>query len=258
MKWLSKFLRMRRRYGSVKLACLFFLAAFGFLVQGITSAAEYAGAVNRSVTYILASGSPAGVQQSDLARLRKLENVRVLSPQRLYSITCVCGAEETTLPVTEVYADYLQGAYGIHADSAGTCFYLNESAWKEIAGEEEAPDGTENQVSRLYRAGEEENRMARFVLESGLDHSSPMAYVAGNSVTLSESSSIRLLMEKTDITGKTLEKISAMGYSAENEQEIQEELRELETVMLKLKYHALLTGLSAALGYVLIQKQRLE
>lgn len=246
MKWLTNFRKRYRRYGSVKMAMLLFVLAFCFLVQSGSAVAKYAGFADKSVEYTITVNNPGGVQDSDLLKLKGLDHVICISPQREFFITCVSGTETKMLPVVEVYADYLQAAYGICTQNIGNCFYLNENAWKEIAA-----DSAEKSIYMPYSEDGLTNKTAQLHLNEGLNHALPMAYTSGNSVSLAGCKSIRMMTEKTDITGKTLEDIQAMGYSVENEQEIREGIYELEIVMLKLKYSFIIAGLLIAFGYTM-------
>lgn len=250
MKWLTDFWKMRRQSGSVKIAILLFLFALYFIVQSVIAVVGYAEFVNQKVEYIITVSDPNGVQSSDISKLKSLDNVAYISPQRLYSITYKSDTDLESLSVTEVYADYLHSAYDIDSAISGKSFYLNKSAWNEIM-----PDDTSESTRMAYTENETSEKTAQFIFTDTLSDASPMAYSAGNSITLNGCTSIRVMFSKTDITGKTLEAIRTLGYSIENEQEILDGVHELEIVMLKLKYGVIIAVLSISFGYALVKEQ---
>lgn len=253
MKWLSKFWKIRRRHGSVKVAILLFLAALYFIGQSIFAVWTYMEFAEQNVEYILGVSNPEGVQSSDLKKLEKLDDVCAVTMQRVYSITYKYGAEAKMLPVTEVSPEYLQSAFGIDSASSGAGFYLNQSAWDEMIKGNMTVDGSMKSLSVPYSEDETLSKTAQFVLNDALKNDSPMAFAAGNSVSFAGCTNIRLMTEKTDISGMTLENLRMLGYMVENEQEILEGTHELEIVMLKLKYGLIIAVLAFSLGAVLVK-----
>lgn len=249
MKWLNKFRKMRRQYGSVKAAILLFLFAGYFIVQNVSAVISYTEFMNQKVEYQIAVYAPEGVQKSDITRLEKIENVLCMSPQQMSSITCRIMSEEVVIPVAKVQAEYLKNAYGLHAGADQTCFYLNQSAWEMIMN-----GRTGNSVHMDYTAEDMAAGNASFILIDTLKDDTPMAYTSGNSVSLAGSNAIQLMCSKNDITGGTLQKISRMGYRVTNEQEIREGMHELEIVILKIKYGMMIAALAFLFGSVLMRE----
>lgn len=248
MRWLIDFWKMRRRYGRVKIAVILFFISFYFIVQNIFSVMNYVRFANQNVEYVILVNRQEGVQKSDISKLKKLENIVCISPQKIYSVTCKNGAEIKTLPVTEVEAEYLDCAYGIKENTFEENFYLNESAWLEITFE-----NTEKTVQKMYQTEELSDKNGQFTLVETLGEGAPMAYAAGKSVSFAGCNSIRMMCSKIDITRKTLENIRMLGYSVENEQEIQEAVYALEIVMLKLKYGTVIAVMAFLFGCDMLQ-----
>lgn len=249
MKWLSKFWKMRRQYGSVKVAILLFLFAGYFIIQSILAVTEYARFMGQNIEYQIAVYTPEGVQKSDFKKLEQVENFLCMTPQKVSTIIFQTPAGEKMIPVTEMYADYMQQVYNIQTSSSQASYYLNESAWKEVVYDE-----TKNSVRMDYSREDMTAGNAQFTLSLGLRNDMPMAYTSGNSVSLEGCTSIRLMCSKNDITGSTLEKIQRLGYAVENEQEIREGMHALEIVMLKIKYGMMVVILAISLGWVLMKE----
>lgn len=126
MERFRDFLRLRKRYDSIKFALILFICAAYFLSHGIVQIVNYAHYLNKPAEYILEAYSDSASLETAPDKICETDGVVSASFQRDYVISEGNGK---TLTVSELSYEYLFECYGIDTSVNSRKIWLNSVAF---------------------------------------------------------------------------------------------------------------------------------
>lgn len=247
MRRLTDFLKLRKQNDRVKLALLFFLLAGYFGVTSGMQVAEYASAVGEPVEYVLQSPSTGAVLDMGMQKIREMDGVLGVSRQTEITLS----TEDKSLVATVLDRQYLSNCYGLNSTGAGHQFWLSKAAFDSFLGNTASP-------ARLAYQIEDSRESGNFTLADSFPAEESYAVTAGSTVDLGGSSTLRVMLEKTDLSGADVRRLESLGFSVMNREFLLEQSYETELMMTRLRYGLIATILSvtAGIAFLLAAKER--
>ena len=245
MNILQKLLRARRQSDAFKFALILFGLAGYFIWAGVMQVAAFTAAVNSPTEYILGSSYTGAVLDAGIAKIREMENVTAVSRQREYTIT----AGDKALTVTELERAYLTGAYGLSEDSL-TGFWLSPAAYRSFVGSSEFS-------SRINFEADGKPLAAVFARTEALP-TDLLAVTCGATLTLKESSTLRVMLETSDFSGATLASLETLGFHPVNQEQITVKNYETQLLLTRLEYRLIAAVLALIAGGALTKIAKMQ
>lgn len=244
MRKLREFLRLRKRYDSIKFALILFICATYFLVNGVVQIVSYCGYLNKPTEYILEAYSDSASLEIALQKICETDGAVSASFQRDYIIT---AENDKTLAVSELSREYLCDCYGIESNTNSKTIWLNTVAFDEFIGE-----STDTSV-RLYYSVDGKNESAEFIKCDALDSENAYAVSIGTTASLENSHTVRVMFDSIDVTGTDVRKIENLGYTVSNREDMLTQSHERELLFANLKCSIIGTILSLVGGYAFVE-----
>ena len=249
MKWLSDFLKLRKRHDSIKFALILFLCAAYFIVNGIIQIASYASYLNKPVEYILEAASASATLDIGLDKLKETEGAVSASFQHDY---VAVFENDAVLVVSELSSEYLSECYGIESAGSGKKIWMNSVAYNEFVGE------TDETSVRLSYSVDDKKESAEFIKCVALDSEVVFAVSVGTSASLGGSNIVRVMFDGIDVSGSNIKHLENVGYSISNKEDMLSEVYKQELFFVEVKYDIITAILSFIGGYVYIQVYKLK
>ena len=249
MRKLREFLRLRKRYDSIKFSLILFICATYFLVNGVVQIVSYCGYLNKPTEYILEAYSDSASLEIALQKICETDGAVNASFQRDYIITT---ENDKALAVSELSREYLCDCYGIESNTNSKAIWLNTVAFDEFIGE-----STDTSV-RLYYSVDGKNESAEFIKCDALDSENAYAVSIGTTASLGNSHTVRVMFDNIDITGTNIRQIENLGYSISNREDMLLQSHEQEMLLLETKCCIFETSLSFVGGLAFIRIYRFE
>lgn len=244
MKWLSDFLKLRKRHDSIKFACILFVCAAYFLVYGIIHTVSYANYLNKPVEYILDAYSASTMLDIGLDKIKETEGAVSASFQRDY---VVMSENDTVLLVSELSAEYLTECYEIEPAGNGKKIWLNSVAFDEFVGE------TDETSVLLSYSVDDKKESAEFIKCEALDSETAYAVSVGTTASLYDSTVVRVMFDSIDVTGSNTRHLENLGYSISNGEKVLLDVHAQELLFLNVKYSIVAMVLSLVGAYLFIE-----
>lgn len=111
----------------------------------------------------------------------------------------------------------------------------------------------DSSIQKAYYIDGVKQFAATFKKVDGLDESQPLAFCKGTSLSLS-GTSVRVMLEKTDITGKTVEKIQRIGFWVTNNDIVLTAAYEQKITLLQARYSIIILALTVFCGCILLKQ----
>lgn len=249
MRKLREFLRLRKRYDSIKFALILFICATYFLVNGVVQIVSYCGYLNKPTEYILEAYSDCASLEIALQKICDTESAVCASFQRDYVVT---SENDAVLIVSELSAEYLLECYRIESDENGKKIWLNTTAFDEFVGE------TDETSVRLSYTVDGKNESAEFIRCDALDSETAYAVSVGTTASLDDSTVVRVMFDSIDVSGSNMKHLENLGYSISNGEKVILEVHEQELLFLNVKYSIIATVLSLVGAYLFIEIYKLK
>lgn len=246
MKALRELWMLRRQSGKVKLALLLFGLAGTILASLGAQAGGFAAKVNQPVEYVLSSGTAGPVLDAKLRQLQEEPGVAAASRQREYSLTN--GGRSIT--VAELSEEYLARCFGLTGSGASQDFWLDPAAFRNFLG-----NGAQS-PARLACQGEDGTVNGTFQMAESLAGREAQAVARGSSVTLAESGTVRVMLERA--SGNGTARLEALGFAVVNREKVLEQNYETELLMARLGWGLLSAALAVAAGRLLFREGKRE
>lgn len=236
MSRIKRLLRLRKQDDCVKLALLLFLAASWLLYGAVTQGLAYARLQAQPVEYVLESGVSGAVLEVNMQQLQTLDGVLGVSRQREFPIT----VGNRPLTVTALERQYLTNCCKINVGEAANQYWLNAEAFAALFGNAASP-------VRLTYQRESRTESGDFFLLPGLAGEGAYAVTTGNTATLGDAATLRVMFEHGDLSGADMRAVQELGFTVCNQAELQRRGFETELALTKFT-HALLSALFASIA----------
>lgn len=240
MKWLRKFLKLRKQNDTVKIMVLVFLLGVFMIGSVIYNGMNVYWNLSTPVEYILSADSQ-NITQEAMKKITDTEKVDAASIQKQTSLTIHTVEEELSFECYQISDNYLKNVYHVESSGGMKTFYLTPKAYEKIRKSFEN-NKNNNEIQSKYQIGDEETGTAKLVLLEGeMFSDEELAFCQGNSAELSKDcEEIRVYVTKKDLDGMTIKHLENLGYGIQNMEEIQEAEHQLETNFLKIKYEIII------------------
>lgn len=244
MKKLLDFLRLRKKYDSIKFALMLFVCAVFFLTSGIIQIVSYASYLNKPCEYILEAYSDSASLEIGLQKICDTEGAVCASFQYDYIITT---GDNKTLMVSDLSQEYLSMCYGIESGTNSNKVWLNSVAFDEFIGD------SESDSVRLTYIVDGKTESAEFIRWESLDSENAYAVSIGTAVSLGNSRTVRVMFDSIDVTGTNIRQIENLGYTVSNREDILIQSYEQELLFADVKCNIIGGLLSLIGGYAFVE-----
>ncbi len=256
---IREFLRLRKQNDTVKMMCIFALAAAGFFANVLCNAGKLYHSVQSHVEYQLIRGSV--VTNVHISDLQQIEDVAAVSRSVDLPVTIKYQNQETMMTCTMLSQSYIETVYGIQTSGSEKRFYMNEAAFEEIQAVFQennvsfekgdiAEYGTEYKIQYLEEeTGTEEDNMQQkpfrsarlIVLKEKEEQEDALICTVEDGTKLSkEADSVRILFARHDLDGLRLSNLKKMGYEVQNEQILAVDEYEMKISLHHIQYGILI------------------
>ncbi|MFQ9515624.1 MAG: hypothetical protein ACLRZ9_07310 [Eubacterium sp.] len=251
MKWLRKFLKLRKQNDYVKIMSVIFFTGMFMLGSVAYNGVNVYQKLHTPTEYVL-NAEPDKMTNEALENLIKTEGISRASTQKQLELTIGNSEEKVSFVCYQITKAYLRDVYQGNETGGMKTFYLTPKAYRKTVLEFENEKNNNKEFQAKYEKGEEESGMAKFVLlESTLFEEEEVVFCEGSSSDfLKDCNEIRAYITKRDLDGTLIRHIENMGYSIENREIVQKTEYELERSFLKIKYETVIAIL--CLGFVII------
>lgn len=249
MRKLREFLRLRKRYDSIKFALILFICATYFLVNGVVQIVSYCGYLNKPCEYILEAYSDSASLEIALQKICETDGAVSASFQYDYIITT---GDNKTLMVSDLSQEYLSMCYGIESGTNSNKVWLNSVAFDEFIGD------SESDSVRLSYIFDGKTESAEFIRWESLDSENAYAVSIGTTVSLGNSRTVRVMFDSIDVTGTNISQIENLGYTVSNREDMILESHEQEMVLSEVKHLIITTVLSLVGGFAFVRVYKYE
>ena len=267
-RWI-RFLKLRRQNDTVKIICLFVLAAVisfahaGFYIWDIYQHA------NTPAEYVLTKTEV--VTETDMDELRQNMEVTRISRQKEQPVSVRIHGKDVAITVSVMEKEYMEKRFGRESSSGTTHFYMNQNAFSGMQQEMEgAGDGDGRGIEQTKElpvsyvidgaiptdgdGGDEggkegssltpSDKTAKcIILENETPEEEPyICMTAKNSLSLKDADSIRVQLKAHDLDRLQTEQLRKMGYEIGNEKEVIQEEFEVELSLLHIWCGLLVCG----------------
>ena len=271
---IRSFLRLRKQSDTVKIICLFVLAATAFLVSVIYHAWDIYRFVNTPAEYVLTGEGT--VSQKRLDELIQMGDVAAVSRQMEVPVTVLYQGMSTTVNCSLLSQGYIEKLLAIKFPTGTKRIYMNETAFSDMLqgfSEENEdltdveslkpadgstefdirysmkdtmadPKGDGEAVSMGASAAESYKSARLNVVKDDEQEEKGLACTAeAEGRLLKEACSMRVLFDRHDLDGLHVEQLGKLGYEIENEEAVIMEENEIKIKLLHIQYGLLSFGI---------------
>ena len=271
---IRSFLRLRKQSDTVKIICLFVLAATAFFVSVIYHAWDIYRFVNTPAEYVLTGEGT--VSQKRLEELIQMGDVAAVSRQMEVPVTVLYQGMSTTVNCSLLSKGYIEKLLAIKFPTGTKRIYMNETAFSEMLqgfSEENEdltdveslkpadgstefdirysmkdtmadPKGDGEAVSMGASAAESYKSARLNVVKDDEQEEKGLACTAeAEGRLLKEACSMRVLFDRHDLDGLHVEQLGKLGYEIENEEAVIMEENEIKIKLLHIQYGLLSFGI---------------
>lgn len=270
---IRSFLRLRKQSDTVKVICLFVLAATAFFASVIYHTWDIYRFVNTPAEYVLTGEGT--VSQKRMDELAQMGDVAGVSRQMEVSITVMYRGMSTAIHCNLLSQDYMEKLFDIKLPAGTKRIYMNETAFSEmlqgISEEYEDMPDVENlkpvdgstDLDIRYSMAEtmdpkgdgtadsmgasaiESYKSAKLIVEKvdGQKEKALTCTAEAEGRLLKEAFSLRVLFDKHDLDGLHVEQLRKLGYGIENEETVIMEENEIGRKLLHIQYGLLSIGI---------------
>ena len=271
---IRSFLRLRKQSDTVKIICLFVLAATAFFVSVIYHAWDIYRFVNTPAEYVLTGEGT--VSQKRLDELIQMGDVAAVSRQMEVPVTVLYQGMSTTVNCSLLSQGYIEKLLAIKFPTGTKRIYMNETAFSEMLqgfSEENEdltdveslkpadgstefdirysmedtmadPKGDGEAVSMGASAAESYKSARLNVVKDDEQEEKGLACTAeAEGRLLKEACSMRVLFDRHDLDGLHVEQLGKLGYEIENEEAVIMEENEIKIKLLHIQYGLLSFGI---------------
>ncbi len=271
---IRSFLRLRKQSDTVKVICLFALAAAAFFASVIYHTWDIYRFVNTPAEYVLTGEGT--VSQKRMDELTQIGDVAGVSRQMEVSVTVMYRGMSTAINCSLLSQDYMEKLLDIKIPGGTKRIYMNDTAFSEmLQGISEENEGLTDVESLLLAAGSTGVDIRYSMEETMTDSKGDGAsvsmepsvagvYKSGKLIVvrndgqnekaltctteaegrlLKEAFSLRVLFDKHDLDGLHVEQLRKLGYTIENEEAVITEENEIGTKLLHIQYGLLSFGI---------------
>lgn len=250
--WWKRFLRARRKRDAVKITLFLAVAAVGFGAAAISRGVTLYRQVNMPVEYVLRGNS------KQIPKLEELAHFAAASPQQEQTLTVQEQGQEYHIPYITLSKEYLEIVYGIKPRGATATFYMNSAALRTMGAEAEErlvsgflEESGGDDTSAAVRP---QNQVKLMPAEGILDQHAPMTVtVAESGNALTGEGQVRVCFRRRDLDGSQKQQMEKLGFLLENQTDVLEAEYQKETLLLRMKYEALI-GALLGIGAVAVYK----
>lgn len=237
MNWLKKLLHLRRQNDRVKLALLFFALALYFGVSIGVQAMGAAQELGKPVEYVLQSPFTGAVLDTGMQKIREMDGVVGVSRQTERTLK----TGEKALTVTVLEKTYLTDCYDLSITGTGNHFWLSRETFRSSLGSATSPARCSYQVGDKAESGS-------FTLAESLPPEESLAVTWGTSVELGNSSTLRVMLGKRDLSGADVRHLESLSFTVQNRELLLEQRYQTELLLTRLWDGTILTLLALAAG----------
>lgn len=258
------FLRLRKQSDTVKVICLFALAAAAFFASVIYHTWDIYRFVNTPAEYVLAGEGTISPKRMD--ELEQMGDVAGVSRQMEVSITVMCRGMSTVIKCNLLSQDYMEKLLDIKLPTGTKRIYMNEAAFSEMLQgiSEENEDLTDVESLKLAAGSTgldirysmaETYKSAKLIVakEDGQEEKDFTCTAEAEGRLLREAYGLRVLFERHDLDGLHVERLRKLGYEIENEEAVITEENEIRTKLLHIQYGLLSFGICLVAIFTLKQ-----
>lgn len=271
---IRSFLRLRKQSDTVKIICLFVLAATAFFISVIYHAWNIYRFVNTPAEYVLTGEGT--VSQKRVDELIQMGDVAAVSRQMEVPVTVLYQGMSTTVNCSLLSQGYIEKLLAIKLPTGTKRIYMNETAFSEMLQgfSEENEDLTDVEslkpadgstefairysmeetiadpagvgaAASMEAAAAESYKSARLnvVKDDGLEEKGLTCTAEAEGRLLKEACSLRVLFDRHDLDGLHVEQLGKLGYTIENEEAVIAEENEIEIKLLHIQYGLLSFGM---------------
>lgn len=256
------FLRLRKQSDTVKVICLFALAAAAFFTSVIYHTWDIYRFVNTPAEYVLTGEGT--ISQKRMDELAQMGDVAGVSRQMEVSITVMYRGMSTVINCNLLSQDYMEKLFDIKLPIGTKRIYMNETAFSEMLQgiSEENEDLTDVESLKLAASSTgvdirysvaESYKSAKLIVtkDDGQNEKALACTAEAEGRLLKEAFSLRVLFDKHDLDGLHVEQLRKMGYGIENEEVVITEENEIQTKLLHIQYGLLSFGICLIASFAL-------
>lgn len=253
MKWLSKFLKLRKQNDYIKIVFLIFLLGIFMLGSAVYNGFDVYHQLLTPVEYTLNADSQK-ITREAIKKITDMENVDAVSIQKQMDLTINTTENELSFECYQISDEYLKNVYDIESSGGMKTFYLTPKAYEKVR---KSFENNNKVIQSKCQMGEEETGIAKFVLlENGLFSDVELAFCQGNTAELSKDcDEIRAYITKKDLDGMTTKHLENLGYSIKNIEEVRGTEYQLDTNFLKIKYDTVIGFLCMGFVFLFTKKE---
>lgn len=283
------FLRLRKQSDTVKIICLFILAALVFLICVAYHIWEICRYVNTPAEYIV-TGEGA-VSDQRITEVMQDRDVSGVSRQMMISVSVLYEGAETVLDCTMLSQEYMAELSGEEIHGGSSRIYMNEAAFAEFQEalsekgmDSEFGEGAGSEIDVRYSMGEDamavsgmdndgkgngdetDDHMRRpvqnyhsaklVILKTGGEEAESFIYTAETESQLArEATGLRVRFGSHDLDGLHVANLRKLGYELENKEVIMEEEHGIQMNLLHIRYGLMICGI-CILGALILWRNR--
>lgn len=271
---IRSFLRLRKQSDTVKVICLFALAATAFFASVIYHTWDIYRFVNTPAEYVLTGEGT--ISQKRMDELTQMGDVAGVSRQMEVSITVMYRGMSTAINCSLLSQDYMEKLLDIKIPGGTKRIYMNDTAFSEmLQGISDENEGLTDVESLKLAAGSTGVDIRYSIEETmtdpkgdgasvSMEPSAAEVYKSGKLIVVKkdgqeekvltctteaegrlrkEAFSLRVLFDKHDLDGLHVEQLRKLGYTIENEEAVITEENEIGTKLLHIQYGLLSFGI---------------
>lgn len=271
---IRSFLRLRKQSDTVKIICLFVLAATAFFISVIYHAWDIYRFVNTPAEYVLTGEGT--VSQKRVDELIQMGDVAAVSRQMEVPVTVLYQGMSTTVNCSLLSQGYIEKLLAIKLPTGTKRIYMNETAFSEMLQgfSEENEDLTDveslkpadgstefdirysmeetmadpkgdGEAASMGASAVESYKSARLIVvkDDGQGEKALACTAEAEGRLFKDACSLRVLFDRHDLDGLHVEQLGKLGYEIENEEAVIMEENEIKIKLLHIKYGLLSFGI---------------
>lgn len=271
---IQSFLRLRKQSDTVKVICLFVLAAAAFFASVIYHTWDIICFVNTPAEYVLTA--EGRISQKRMDELAQMEDVAGVSRQMEVSMTVMYQGMKTVVSCSLLSQNYIEKLFDIKLPAGTRRIYMKGTAFSEMlqgiseeyedmadvenlkpeegstgldirySMEEETSDPKEDGMSEsgaVSPSGTYKSAKLVVLQEDGWEEKALTCTAEGEGRLLKEAFSLRVLFDRHDLDGLHVERLRKRGYGIENEEAVITEEKEIGRKLLHIQYGLLSFGI---------------
>ncbi|MCI9411764.1 MAG: hypothetical protein HFG36_06810 [Eubacterium sp.] len=271
---IRSFLRLRKQSDTVKIICLFVLAATAFFISVIYHAWDIYRFVNTPAEYVLTGEGT--VSQKRVDELIQMGDVAAVSRQMEVPVTVLYQGMSTTVNCSLLSQGYIEKLLAIKLPTGTKRIYMNETAFSEMLQgfSEENEDLTDVESLKpadgstefdirysmeetmadpkgdgeaasmgASAAGSYKSARLNVVKDDGQEEKALACTAEAEGRLFKDACSLRVLFDRHDLDGLHVEQLGKLGYEIENEEAVIMEENEIKIKLLHIQYGLLSFGI---------------